>query len=149
MLNNMRKLVVLVLLVALAISVGGCLKKMNVSGSWVGFVIWDSGDPYHGQTTTIRLDLVQDRRTITGVVHMDADFMNLDMDIASGDGSNDYLTLNCAGAAQGGGTTHAIFLTTEGLVNGDTIDGTGVMTVDGVAHSYTWQAQRSAAAPSD
>ncbi len=125
------------------LSMSGCLDRMDVSGDWVGFVVWDGGDSFEGDSTTIRLTLLQDRRSITGSIHFDADFMNLDMDIVSGEGSNSYITLETAGAASGNGSTYAIFVTVEGLVNGSRIEGTGTMTIDGAKHTFTWQAQRS------
>lgn len=132
-----------VMILPLLLGMSGCLEKMDASGSWVGFFVWEAGDSYEGEATTVRLELVQDRRVITGTVHLDADFMDLDMEIVSGEGSNYYVTLDTAGAASDGETPHAIFVHLEGLIDGSRINGTGTFTVDGVQHSFTWQAQRS------
>lgn len=141
--KSVVRLLSFVVILSLTFGMSGCLNRMDVSGTWVGFVIWDPGDGYAGETTTIQLELLQDRRAITGAIVMDASFMALNMDIVSGDGSNNYMTLESAGTAQGTGTTYAIFLNIEGMVNDKRIEGTGTMTINGVSHTFTWQAQRS------
>lgn len=138
-----RRAACMVLALLLPVLLGGCLKKMDVTGNWVGFVLWSIGDSFEGETTTIRLELLQDRRDVTGRILVDASFMHLDLPIAIGEGSNNYVTIEAAGAVPGSGTTHAIFLSVEGLVTDRSIDGSGTMTVDGIPHSFTWQAQRS------
>lgn len=131
------------LILSIALGMTGCLNRMDVTGTWVGYVTWEPGDSFEGQTTTIQLELLQDRRAVTGTTYMDASFMELSLDIVTGEGSNNYITLEMAGAAQGSGTTHAIFLMVEGIVTSSTIDGTGRMTIDGASHAFTWLAQRS------
>jgi len=140
---RIRGVLSLLLILLLPLAVGGCLKKMDVTGSWAGFVVWDEGDPLEGETTTVRLDLSQDRQTVTGNVIMDAEFMYLDFDVVSGHGSNNYITLETAGVVPGTYSTHAIFLSLEGVLDQSRIVGTGSMTVDGLVHLLTWQAQRS------
>lgn len=139
-----RRIIGLALLLILVMSLLGCLHTMDVTGEWIAYVTWESEDSFSGSTTTITLDLSQDRSALTGSVTIDAAFMHVEMNIDEGSGRNDYISIDSADVVEGSYTAHAMFLHLEGHVSGRNMSGSGTLTIDGKEHGFTWAGQRSA-----
>jgi len=141
--RNARRVILLAGLLLAAAAVSGCEPKTDVTGQWVAFVTWEVGDSLEGAPTTLTMSLQQNQLVLDGSVHLIADFMDLSMPIVEGTVGRGYFYIDSAGTAQGSGTSYAIFLSLDGEASGNSLEGSGILTVNGVEHHFEWSARRS------
>ncbi len=135
--------IVIGMLFIVVFAIAGCIEvdPIDVSGGWTGFMTWAEGDPNAGFTTPITLALVQEGQAVSGTVGLMGPGSNpFSLSITSGRVRGHSVSIDAAGTldliVQPANIT--ISLTSDS--DGEMMSGSGTQTIDGVPHSFTWEA---------
>lgn len=134
---------VVLLLFGILSSVVACalFPTIDVTGTWTGLLTWAEGDPLAGFTSPITLVLVQEEKAITGEVQLAAGgAASFTLTITSGSAQGQSFTISASGQYEGVSPPAAVTVSLQGTGDEEQLSGMGTQTIDGVPHSFTWQA---------
>jgi len=129
-------------LALLLLFVPGCTPPpAKVAGTWSGLLTLSEGDLYAGVTSPIGLSLTQDEATLGGEVALEIAGAGFPLDITGGRVTANSIVIQAAGVTPGYGDH--VTLELEGRVSGDRISGTGTEMINGAAHHFSWEVDRT------
>ena len=136
-----RIVATVVLAIGIFTLVIGCAPELDVSGSWIGFVVFDQGDEFAGMSYTLSLFLIQEGTILSGQVGLGSVLVSFMVPITSGTLNANSLSIQAAGTVTIFSSSGSVTITLEGDCDEAQMSGTGTYTINSAFHSFTWQAQ--------
>jgi len=119
----------------------GCVATLDVSGTWTGIVVFDQGDAFAGLSYTLTLILVQQGSDLSGQAGFGSALLAFMVPIQDGSVSGSIIAVDASGTVSLLGSSATVSIEFDGECSETLMSGTGEYRVNGVLHTFSWQAQ--------
>jgi len=139
-LPNKRRNIGAVAALGAVLLLSACGATIDVSGTWTGIAVFDQGDEFAGMTYTLTLMLVQQGSDLSGHVGFGSVLVAFMVPIQDGSISGSIITVDASGIVSLLGSSGTVSIKLDGECNEISMSGTGEYRVNGVLHTFIWQA---------